>query len=114
VILFVAMSEGSAVGSAQLVPSRLGNSPHRAEIEKVFVAREVRGRGVGTTLMKAIEQLALHYRRRLLLLNARVGEHAHTWYRRLGYREVGVVPGWAVGPDGERYDYVEMYKELAG
>ena len=112
VTLFVAMSEGSVVGSAQLVPSRRGNSPHRAQIEKVFVAREVRGRGVGTTLMKAIEQLALHYRRWLLLLNTRAGERAHEWYRSLGYKDVGVVPGWAIGPYGERYDHVEMYKEL--
>lgn len=114
VLLFVAMSEGSVIGSAQLVPSRRGNSPHRAQIEKVFVDRLVRGRGVGTALMKAIEELALHYRRRLLILSTRVGEPAHHWYRSLGYKDVGVIPGWTVGPTGERYDHVEMYKELAG
>jgi GNAT superfamily N-acetyltransferase len=78
----------------------------------VFVAPEVRGRGVCTALIKAIEQLALHYQRRLLLLNTRAGERAHTWYRSLGYMDVGFVPGWAIGPHGERYDHVEMYKEL--
>ncbi|HKR08072.1 MAG TPA: GNAT family N-acetyltransferase [Gemmatimonadaceae bacterium] len=112
VLLFVAMSEGSVVGTAQLVPSRRGNSPHRAQVEKVFVDRLVRGRGVGTALMKAIEELALHYRRRLLILSTRVGEPAHDWYRSLGYKDVGVIPGWTIGPDGERYDHVEMYKEL--
>ena len=111
-LLFVAMSEGSVVGSAQLVPSQHGNSPHRAAIEKVFVARSVRGQGVGTALMKAIESLALHYRRTLLTLNTRYDEATHRWYSALGYQDIGVIPGWTIGPHGERYKHVAMYKEL--
>ena len=111
-VLLVAMSEGIVLGSAQLVPSHRGNSPHRAEIEKVFVNRAVRKMGVGSALMNAIESLALHYGRTLLLLNTRQDQPAHGWYRSLGYRDAGVVPGWTIGPNGEQYDHVTMYKHL--
>jgi hypothetical protein len=50
----------------------------------------------------------------LLLLNTRRGEPAEGFYKRLGYREVGVVPGYSIGPAGERYDTVALYQELSG
>lgn len=111
-VLLVAMSEGVVLGSAQLVPSHRGNSPHRAEVETVFVSRAVRRLGVGTALMNAVESLALHYGRTLLVLNTRYDQSAHRWYRSLGYSDAGVVPGWTIGPHGERYDHLTMYKQL--
>ncbi|HJQ11349.1 MAG TPA: GNAT family N-acetyltransferase [Gemmatimonadaceae bacterium] len=111
-LLIVAMTEGRVVGSAQLELSRRGNSPHRAVVEKVFVARSARGRGVGTALMNAIEEVAVQQGRTLLLLNTRAGELPHRWYQSLGYNDVGVIPGWTIGPHGERYDHVNMYKDL--
>jgi hypothetical protein len=38
---------------------------------------------------------------------------AETFYKRLGYREAGVIPGWTLGPAGERYTHVTLYRELA-
>jgi len=111
-ILLVAMSSGRVVGSAQLELSRRGNSPHRATVEKVFVARSARGHGVGTMLMKTLENVALQHGRTLLLLNTRNEQPAHLWYRAMGYADVGVIPGWTIGPRGERFDHVSMYKEL--
>jgi GNAT superfamily N-acetyltransferase len=111
-LLFVAMSEGTVVGAAQLAPSQRGNSPHRAAIEKVFVTRSARRHGVGTALMNSIESLALHYRRTLLTLTTRYDDATHRWYRSLGYNDIGVIPGWTIGPHGERYNHVAMYKEL--
>ena len=111
-VLLVAMSEGTVLGTAQLVPSHSPNAPHRAEIEKVFVSRAVRKMGVGSALMNAIESLASHYGRTLLLLNTRYDQPAHRWYGSLGYSDAGVVPGWSLGSDGERYDHVTMYKHL--
>ena len=34
------------------------------------------------------------------------------WYKALGYTDVGVIPGWTIGPNGERYDHVSMFEEL--
>ena len=111
-ILLVAMSEGRVIGSAQLELSRRPNSPHRAMVEKVFVARSVRSRGVGTALMNAIEEVALQHGRTLLMLNTRFDLPPHRWYQSLGYSDVGVSPGWTIGANGERFDHVSMYKEL--
>ena len=112
-LLIVAMSHGRVVGSAQLALSPRPNSPHRAEVEKVFVARSARGCGVGTAVMRAVEGVALQHGRTLLLLNTRFQEPAHYWYKVLGYSDVGVIPGWTIGPEGEQYDHVSMYKSLA-
>jgi GNAT superfamily N-acetyltransferase len=111
-LLFVATVDGRVAGSAQLVPSHVANAPHRAAVEKVFVDRSHQRRGVGTTLMFAIEELALHYGRTLLVLNTRYDEAAHHWYRSLGYHDGGVVPGWSIGPGGQPYTDVTMYKQL--
>ena len=111
-ILLVAMMEGRVIGSAQLELSRRGNSPHRATVEKVFVGRSARGRGVGTFLMNAIEDVALQHGRTLLTLNTRFDLPPHRWYQSLGYADVGVIPGWTIGANGERFDHVSMYKEL--
>ena len=111
-LLIVAMSEGRVVGSAQLALSPRPNSPHRAEVEKVFVARSARGCGVGSALMRAVEDGALQHGRTLLLLNTRYKEAPHQWYKVLGYSDVGVIPGWTIGARGEQYDHVSMYKEL--
>jgi GNAT superfamily N-acetyltransferase len=111
-ILLVATYEGSVVGSAQLELSQRSNSPHRADVQRVFVARALRGQGVGTALMEAIEDAARTHGRTLLTLNTRNNEPAHVWYKSLGYADVGVIPGWTIGAHGERYDHVTMYKKL--
>lgn len=111
-LLIVAMSQGRVVGSAQLALSTRPNSPHRAEVEKVFVSRAARGCGVGTALMRAVEDVALQHGRTLLLLNTRYKEPPHYWYKVLGYSDIGVIPGWTIGSEGERFDHVAMFKEL--
>ena len=111
-ILLVGSYEGSVVGSAQLELSQRTNSPHRADVQRVFVTRSLRGRGVGSALMREVEEAARAEGRTLLTLNTRYAEPAHAWYKSLGYLDVGVIPGWTIGADGERYDHVTMFKEL--
>ena len=111
-MLLVASVENRIVGAGQLELSRRGNSPHRAEIQRLFVAPSMRGKGVGSTLMRALHHLARQYGRTLLMLNTRRGEMPEQLYRSLGYREVGVIPGWTIGPQGESYDHVVLYLRL--
>jgi GNAT superfamily N-acetyltransferase len=101
------------VGSGQLSLSPWPNSRHRAELKKIFVATALRGRGVGRLLMAALHAVARQHGRSLLVLNTRRGDPAETFYKGLGYGEVGVIPGWTVGPKGERYDHVTLYQELS-
>ena len=112
-LLLAAFTGGRLVGSGQLMFSSWTNRPQRAEIQKVFVAAAVRGRGVGRSLMAALHDTARRRGRSLVVLNARRGGPAESFCRRLGYTEVGVMPGYAVGPSRERYDIVSFYQELA-
>jgi acetyltransferase len=112
-LLLIAFDESVVIGSAQLVLSQGPNSPHRAELQKVFVERGSRGRGIGKTLMHAVHAVALENGRTLIHLSARRGEPAETFYKSLGYKEAGVMPGWTIDRDGERYDHVTLYKEIS-
>jgi hypothetical protein len=49
----------------------------------------------------------------LLFLNTRHRGPADRFYKDLGYREIGVIPGYAAGPTGERYADVALYQELS-
>jgi acetyltransferase len=111
-ILLGAYDDGRLVGSGQLALAQRQNSMHRAELQKLFVSTAVRGQGVGKQLVDALHDVALRNGRSLIMLNTRRDIPAHGFYKALGYVEVGVMPGWTLGPAGERYDHVELYCEL--
>jgi GNAT superfamily N-acetyltransferase len=111
-VLLAAYADGHIVGAGQLSLPPWPNAHHRAEVQKLFVAAGLRGQGVGRLLMTALHDVARQRGRRLLLLNTRRGEIGERFYKRLGYREVGVVPGYSLGPKGERFDSVSLYQEL--
>lgn len=112
-ILLGAFSDDDLVGSGQLLLSQRANSPHRAEIQKLFVTPGSRGKGIGRSLMEALHYVAREHGRTLILLNTRHDGPAERFYQDLGYIESGVLPGWTIGPAGERYDHVTMYRELS-
>ena len=111
-VLLAASENGQIVGSAQLALAPWRNARHRASIEKLFVSAATRGRGIGKALINAAQDAARLRGRSLLLINARRDEPAEQLYKRLGYREFGVIPGYAIGPKGEQYDSVCMYRQL--
>ncbi|WP_202109322.1 MULTISPECIES: hypothetical protein [unclassified Bordetella] len=52
-------------------------------------------------------------RRKLLTLDTRTGDHAEPLYASLGYQHAGVIPQYALEPQGQRYDSTTlMYKWL--
>jgi acetyltransferase len=111
-ILITAHTDEGLIGAGQLALSQRQNAPHRAEIEKLFVAVKARGQGIGKLLMNGLHGIARVNGRSLILLNTRGGLPARDFYKSLGYREIGVIPGWSIGPAGERYDHVTMYYNL--
>jgi acetyltransferase len=100
------------VGSGQLAFPSSPNGHHRAELQKHFVGTRFQGLGIGRALLTALHDGALQRRRSLIILNVRRGDSAERLYRGLGYREAGVVPGYTVGPTGDRFDNVTLYIEL--
>lgn len=111
-LLLVAYREDLVVGSGQLSLSQRPNSPHRAELEKLFVEMASRGQGIGRSLVQALHAAARERGRTLIRLSTRHGEPSEEFYKSLGYQEVGVIPGWTIDRSGERYDHVEMYRDL--
>ena len=111
-LLLAAFVEGQLLGSAQLAFPTWPNAQHRVEIQKLFVAAEVRGRGIGRSLMTALHAAARQRGRSLVVLGTRHGDPAERFYKQLGYREGGVIPGFTTDAAGARHDHVSMYRQL--
>ena len=103
---------GEILGTVQLVLGQPENQPHRADLSKMLVRRRARRRGVGASLMQAAEEAALAAGKTLLVLDT-ASRDAERLYERFGWTRVGVVPGYALMPDGRPCDTTFFYKRLA-
>jgi GNAT superfamily N-acetyltransferase len=110
--VFVAVDGGRIVGSTLLIRSVNQNSPHRAEIGKVIVLGSYRRRGLASALMRAAEDRARTEGRWLLVLDTVTGSAADAFYRALGWQETGVVPNYALNPDGRPWPATFFWKDL--
>ena len=100
------------VGTAQVVLAVPANQPHRAEIARVLVHRSARRRGIAERLMDAAEVAARAEGRTLLVLDAVSDGDAARLYDRLGWTTVGVIPGYALYPDGRPCDTTVFFKRI--
>ena len=105
--LWVAFDHHHLIGALQLSLCTKANGGHRAEVEKLMVHSQARGKGVGRALMNAMEQGARDAKRTLLVLDTRV-----TLYRQLGYQEAGQIPDFARNADGSLAATQFFYKQL--
>jgi GNAT superfamily N-acetyltransferase len=113
-IFVVARDAQGITGTVQLHPAWAPNQQHRGEIAKMLVHRRARRKGIGTALMQAIEQRARESGFTLLTLDTKRGEAAEVLYERGGWTRVGVIPNYALNPDGTSCDTVVFYKTLTG
>ena len=111
-LILAAFSHGELVGTAQVVLELMPNQPHRGEIAKVLVHRTARGRGIARRLMDRAEDEARAEGKTLLVLDAVTGGDAARLYDRLGWTTVGVVPNFALYPDGRPCDTTYFWKAL--
>lgn len=100
------------LGTVQIVLDQPENQPHRADIAKMLVHRQARRRGVGAMLMRAAEETARLAGKTLLVLDTATGSDAERLYQRLGWTRAGVVPGYALWPDGRPCATTYYYREL--
>ena len=113
-VILVAREFGEIVGTVQLQPAWAPNQPHRAEVAKLLVHRRVRRAGLGSALMRAIEEAAQAAGFSLLTLDAKRGGAAEALYRHIGWTLVGAIPRFALDTDGKTpHDAVVYYKELS-
>lgn len=113
-VILVARDDAGITGTVQLHPAWAPNQPHRGDIAKLMVDRSARGAGLGARLMEAIEREARAVGCDLLVLDTREGDAAERLYTKLGWTRVGVIPRYALDPDGASFHgTVLFYKELA-
>jgi GNAT superfamily N-acetyltransferase len=109
--LLVAEDAQGIIGTVQLVFDLPENQPHRADLSKMLVHRRARRRGVGEALLRAAEDIARENGKWLLVLDTASGD-AERLYARAGWIRVGVVPGFALWPDGGLCDTTFFYRTL--
>jgi len=109
-VLLVARMDGRVIGTGQLDLAQRANGRHRAEVAKVMTLGAWRGRGVGRSLMLALEDEARRLGRSTLVLDTRRGDSSEALYQSLGWVKAGVVPRYARSASGDLHDTVFYYK----
>ena len=111
-LILAAFDGERIVGTVQVVPAAQPNQPHRADIAKLLVHRDARRQGVAERLMAVAEDEARAAGKTLLVLDTVTGDAAERLYTRLGWSRVGVIPNYALYPDGRSCATTFFYKEL--
>lgn len=104
-------ASGEVVGTVQLVLAQPENQPHRADLSKMLVTPSARRRGIGAALMQGAHEAARAAGKSLLVLDTASAE-AERLYERSGWIRVGVVPDYALLPDGRPCDTVFFYRRI--
>jgi ribosomal protein S18 acetylase RimI-like enzyme len=97
--LLIAEDRAGIVGTVQLVFAQPENQPHRADITKLLVHHRARRLGIGEALMREAEHVAREGGKTLLVLDTASGD-AERLYVRIGWQLVGVIPDYALWPNG--------------
>lgn len=111
-IVWVCREDGAMTGTISLVRASKPNARHRAEIIKLMVHRDARGRGLSRTLLATAERAAIEAGAELLLLDTETGSTAEHVYLTSGWTRYGIVPDYAGSPDGTLRDCSFFYKRL--
>ncbi|MET9734092.1 GNAT family N-acetyltransferase [Streptomyces sp. NPDC006458] len=98
--VWVARDGDRVVGTVGLAFPGKPNSRHRAEVVKLMVHRDARGRGLGRTLLATAEEAAAAAGITLLHLDTETDSPAEHLYRSAGWTRVGVIPDYAASPAG--------------
>ena len=105
-------SGGLVVGTAQVLLAMPENQPHRGEIMKMLVKRSARRQGVADALMERAESDALAAGKTLLVLDTASAD-AERLYERRGWTRVGLIPEYALWPEGGFVSTTLYFKKLA-
>lgn len=112
-LLFAARQDGRIVGTVQICAAQMPNQPHRGDLKKLLVHRAARGKGLARLLMEAAEREAARRGKTILVLDTATGSDAEAIYPRLGWQRVGVIPDYAMWPEGGLCATTLFYKRVA-
>jgi len=111
-ILLAAFDDSQLVGTVQILTAMPPNQPHRADVAKLLVRRSARGHGVGKQLMDRVERVSRDAGKTLLVLDTATGDTGERLYTALGWNRLGVIPNYALYPDGSRCDTTIFWKRI--
>ena len=109
--LVIAEDGDGVCGTVQLILDQPENQPHRAELAKMLVHRRARRHGLGAALMRTAESIARQCGKTLLVLDTASAD-AERLYERMGWVKVGVIPGYALLPQGGLCQTTVYYRKL--
>jgi len=112
-IVLGAFDDDSLVATVTLLLSLPPNQPHRAEIAKMMTRLSHRQRGIASALMQAAEKLAVERGRTLLVLDTAVDEGASGLYEGFGFNLSGIIPDYALRPNGGLTGTMIYWKRIA-
>jgi GNAT superfamily N-acetyltransferase len=110
--VLVAEDGEGVVGVVEVTPAWADNQPHRADIAKMLVHRRARRRGLAEALLRAAEAAAADMAKTLLVLDTVTGGDAERLYARAGWTAVGVIPDYALFPDGRYCNTTVFWKRV--
>ena len=113
VVLAAEDAAGLMVGTATVVLAQPENQPHRGDLAKMLVHRRARRGGVGAALLVAAERSAVAAGKTLLVLDTASPE-AERLYVRQGWQRCGLIPNYALMPDGTPAATTYYFKLLPG
>ena len=111
-VLLAAFLDSELVGTIHVVTAMPPNQPHRAELAKLLVLRSARGQGIARRLMEKAEEVSRHAGKSLLVLDTVTGGVAEQLYISMGWNKAGVIPNYALFPDGAFCDTTVFWKQL--
>ncbi len=111
-VLVLLTVDGEVAGFATLSRSPNSLRRHWATVLRVQIHPSRQGSGLGRALMAGVHDIARDQGWEFLHLTARDGTGVDAFYRGLGYREVGRMPGAIrVAPDDDR-DEIHLVRRL--
>ncbi|TQJ57008.1 MULTISPECIES: GNAT family N-acetyltransferase [Streptomyces] len=110
--VWAAQDGDRVVGTVGLAFPDKPNSRHRAELVKLMVHRDARGKGLGRTLLTAAEESAAAAGVTLLHLDTETDSPAEHLYRTAGWTRAGVIPDYAASPAGVLRPTTLYYKNV--
>jgi len=111
IVLAAQETDGTIIGTVQVLLQQPENQPHRGDVAKMLVHRNARRRGIGAALLAAAEQSAVAAGKTLLVLDT-ASDDAERLYARQGWQPVGQIPHYALMPDGQPCATLIFYKFL--
>jgi len=104
--LFLAHSENEPCGAIIMQHHGVAGSPY---VKSIVVSNKFKGRGIGKSLMKYVEEYFRAYSKHMFLCVSSFNEDAQSFYKALGYKKVGELKNYIIEGESE----ILMYKKLA-